>query len=82
MSRLYSKKELAAALGCSVSKIEKMMKAGEIPYRKIGTLVRFTESTVGNLTGATPSLPTVSIRNTETEVIENTMVYGSVRECP
>ncbi len=33
---LYSKKEVAQALGCSISKIDKLMAQGKIKYFKYG----------------------------------------------
>ena len=33
---LYSKREIAQALGCSISKIDKLMAAGKIKYFKYG----------------------------------------------
>ena len=33
---LYSKKEVAQALGCSISKIDKLMAEGKIKYFKYG----------------------------------------------
>ena len=33
---LYSKKDVAQALGCSISKIDKLMAQGEIQYFKYG----------------------------------------------
>ena len=43
IGQLYDKKEVAGMLHCSVSKIEKMMRARTITFLKIGALVRFRQ---------------------------------------
>jgi len=58
MDKLLTKQQVAEALQSTVRFVEKLMAAGELPYRKIGKLVRFHESDVekvGVLFGATPS---------------------------
>lgn len=53
--RLLTKKELAAFLNVSVKMIDRKVLLNEIPYLKIGSLVRFSKSVIlawaqGNLT--------------------------------
>jgi excisionase family DNA binding protein len=43
MSSLFTKREAAARLGCSVVTIDKLRRKGDLPYRKIGALVKFTD---------------------------------------
>jgi excisionase family DNA binding protein len=80
---LFTKKEVAALLKCSVSKIEKMMATGEISYIKIGKLVRFRESDiekcVGTFVGTPHSPVSVNGRMTPHTPIENTSSYGMRR---
>jgi excisionase family DNA binding protein len=58
MTRLLTKKQVAEWLQCSVSKVEKMMRAGQLVPQKIGGLVRFREDDIEKLVvkiGGTPA---------------------------
>lgn len=79
MTVLLNKKEAASWLKCSVSKIEKMMHAGELEYVKIGSLVRFTATALEQyLAGTTRSPGHVPARKDTGTVVENTRTYGPV----
>lgn len=44
MSEVFSKKQAAAFLKVSVETVNRNLKSGKLPYRKIGKRVVFTES--------------------------------------
>lgn len=83
MSELFTKREVAQMLKCSISKIEKMMKAGEISFLKIGGMVRFRQSDLQPFfEGATAFPVRVTIRTElgANEIKESvTGLYGGVR---
>jgi excisionase family DNA binding protein len=77
MTRLLTKKQAAELLNCSLSKIEKMMRHGELPFLKIGALVRFREedieSTVVKNVGGTGSfLPLSGLSGKSGPLVETT----------
>lgn len=77
---MYDKKEVAAMFKCSVRKVEKMMAAGEIGYKKIGALVRFRESDIAPFfAGTTCPLLSDSARTIESGVVEKTRACEPVR---
>lgn len=83
MNPLWTKKEVAAYLNCSESKIEKLMKAGSLTFVKIGTLVRFRpgdiEKLVGNFVGTPhPSAP-IPVQTGGNVPTGKTITYGSRR---
>ena len=43
MLNVYDKRSAGEALGISEETIDKYRKEGKLPFRKVGTLVRFTE---------------------------------------
>jgi len=43
MVTVYGREDAAEALGVSVETLDRYRERGELAYRKIGTLVRFTE---------------------------------------
>ncbi len=82
-SPLLDKKQAAALLHCSVSKIEKMMHAGTITFKKIGALVRFRPCDLEPFFEGDTGFPKdVPAHTTESQVIESTHVYESVRRRP
>ena len=46
--KLKTKKELANELKISLSKIDKLMKSGELEFLKLGKSVRFTDEHITN----------------------------------
>jgi DNA binding domain, excisionase family len=80
---LLTKKEVAAMLKCSVSKIEKMMKAGEIGYKKIGSLVRFRPSDLEPFFEVSTLFPTtITVRKTFVDGVEIPSSYENGRIRP
>lgn len=80
ITALYDKREVARTLHCSVSKVEKMMRAGEITYKKIGTLVRFRPSDLAPFFEGTPASPgPIPARTAKSQPVENTGQYDAVR---
>jgi excisionase family DNA binding protein len=77
---LLTKKDVANILKCSVSKIEKMMAAGEITYKKIGGMVRFRPSDVEPFFAVDTLSPgSRSAHKQLDELLEKTTAYGSER---
>lgn len=76
---MMTKKDVAAELKCSVRKVEKMMAAGEIRYRKIGTLVRFQPSEVDRIAGTPQPHGFELVPQNQPTVIEKTRACEPVR---
>ena len=49
MKELFDKKSLAARWKCSTRKVDMMRKSGELPFVKLGNLVRFREEDVDSI---------------------------------
>ena len=82
---LLDKKDLAARWKCSVSKIDKMIRAGELPFVKIGSLVRFLLEDIEDIerngvvkfVGTTHSPGCVAACTDDIAPTENTGTYTS-----
>ena len=46
MSNLKSVNDLAAILGCEKITVYRLVKSGKIPHRRIGALLRFSDSDI------------------------------------
>lgn len=79
--KLYDKKDVAQMFKCSVSKIEKMMRAGEITYINVGSLVRFRPSDLMPFFEVSPLSPTALYSQIDQkQVIENTILSELLRD--